>query len=83
MIPFLSCSKSLVKTIKVYSIDKKSINYILNNYPVYWNTYLLCEDLNNVNIKIYNHLDINEYVSLIQQAIDTTVENVNHFISIV
>ncbi len=59
---------------------QNKINYILNNFPVYWNTYLLCENSNDINIKMYNHLDIVQYVSLLQQAIDMTMANVNCFI---
>jgi len=57
------------------------INYILNNYPVYWNTYLICENLNDVNIKIHNNTGWDEYASLIEKAVNTTIENVNYFIN--
>lgn len=71
------------------SIIKKKILNILNNYPVYWNTYFIwnknIDDINiimyshGVNIGIKNYL-VDDYATLISNALETTIRSTNYFI---
>jgi hypothetical protein len=65
----------------------KKIYYILNNFPVYWNTYFLYNKNVNkdVNIVMYKN-DINmsilkDYARLIEEALNTSIESTNYFIN--
>jgi hypothetical protein len=65
----------------------KKIYYILNNFPVYWNTYFLYNKNVNkdVNIVMYKN-DINmsilkDYARLIEEALHTSIESTNYFIN--
>ena len=61
---------------------KQFILNLLNNFPVYWNTYIFCEekDMDSLNIKMYNHFDSNEYPKLLLKGIYTSVKSTNYFI---
>lgn len=64
----------------------KKICYILNNYPVYWNTYFLYNknDSHNIKIVMYKHgVNMNilkDYARLIYEAIYTSIHSTNYFI---
>lgn len=65
------------KSIFIPETLQNKINYLLNNFPVYWNSYILCENSDEINIRMYNHFKLEEYIHLLQQAIGTTIQNVN------
>jgi hypothetical protein len=66
--------------LKVSDELKEKILYLLNNYPVYWNTYIFKIN-DKVNIKIYNHFDLETYPKILLKAIETSIKSTNNFIS--
>lgn len=66
-------------------IREKMYN-IINNYPIYWNNYFIWKDKtpkiiiykNGVNFGVKNHI-VDDYISLIYQAIDTSIKNTEYF----
>jgi len=60
---------------------QNKINYLLNNFPVYWNSYLFSENQDEITIKMYNHFELESYVNLLTGAIFTTIQNVNSSIN--
>lgn len=73
--------------LKIKSRLKQKIHYILNNFPVYWNTYFLYNKNmeGDVNIVMYKHginMDIfKDYARLIEEGIHTSIESTNYFIN--
>lgn len=61
---------------------KQLILYLLNNFPVYWNTYIFCneDNVDSLNIKMYNHFNLKEYPQLLLKGIYTSVKSTNYFI---
>jgi hypothetical protein len=70
------------------TIDTKILKkfiYILNNYSVYWNNYFYWDATTKPNIVIYRN-DINfdihkDYAKLINEAIESSIDYTNHFVS--
>ena len=63
---------------------KRKISYILNNYPVYWNTYLYKKNDKeniNININMHNHLNLEEYPKLLLKGIESSIKSTNYFIN--
>jgi hypothetical protein len=58
---------------------RKKINYILNNYPVYWNTYFKNKS-ENTKIVFYNHFNDDEYCAILYNAILTSIKSTNNFV---
>lgn len=69
---------------------KKQIINILDNYPVYWNTYFIwnTDNIEQINIIIYNNgvnigikkSLIEDYAELLNDALETTIRSTNYFI---
>ena len=68
---------------------KKQIYNLLNNYPVYWNNYILYNSQNKPKVIMYKNgvnmskngeTLISDYVTLINRAINETIDNTNYFI---
>lgn len=72
---------------------QQQIYNILNNYPVYWNTYYIWTSTTNkpkivmykngVNINTNSHKKVSlflDYVKIINSMIDTTIKSTNYFI---
>lgn len=74
MLPKLGIIETLLFTSEKL---QNKINYLLNNFPVYWNSYLFCENPDEITIKMYNHFKLDQYVNLLEEAIATTIQNVN------
>lgn len=74
-------------------ISDKVKNYLynlINNYPVYWNNYFIFDMnkkanvimyKNGVNFNIKNSGMVEEYILLVNKAINESIQNTNYFIS--
>ena len=61
--------------------NTKKFNYVLNNYPIYWNNYYIWDDVNKPNIFVYRH-GINftiddDYINILNRAIYKSFEYTN------
>ena len=73
----------IVENIEI--IYKEKYNYLLNNYPVYWNNYYVWDDNKKPNIIVYRN-DINmdiikDYGKLLNEATISSIENTTEFIN--
>jgi len=63
----------------------KKVMYIANNYPVYWNNYYIWDETTKPNIIVYRHgVNMNiekDYIKLLNQAINSSMEYTDHFIT--
>jgi len=77
----------LVEHLDIDSNNREVMNYIANNYPLYWNNYYFWNESNPPNIVMYrNDINMNinkDYTSLLMNAISKSMEYANHFLSIV
>lgn len=67
----------------------QKIYNLINNYPVYWNNYILYNSQNKPNVIMYkNGVNMSEkggtlvekYIALISRAINESIKNTNYFI---
>jgi len=78
----------------IFDLDTNSKNklyYIINNYPVYWNNYFIYNMKNKPIIIMYKNginfntkrdeTFINEYIFLVNRAINESIQNTNYFIN--
>ena len=74
----------IIDRLFVSDILQKKMNYILNNYPVYWNNYYLWDEDNIPKVVIYrneiNFEVIKDYPGLVFKAIEKSFEYTNYFI---
>jgi hypothetical protein len=90
IIYFLPKYGFLENTLEMKEPAKSKLFYLLNNYPVYWNTYYIWNEKTNnptiimykngVNIGLNNNL-VEDYVRLISSASQTTIRSTNYFIN--
>jgi hypothetical protein len=65
---------------------KKNVYNIINNYPIYWNNYFIWKNKtpkvimykNGVNFGIKNHM-IDDYINLLYEAINASIQNTDYF----
>ena len=69
--------------------SNKQIYYLINNYPVYWNNYFLFTNEKKPNIIMYkNGVNFNvkggtmviDYLTLVNRAVNESIQNTNYFI---
>jgi hypothetical protein len=78
----------LVETIDIDEVTLKKCNHLLNNYSVYWNNYYVWDNDTNEGsqpkIIVYrNEINfdiIEDYMRLINEAVNKSVEYTNHYI---
>ena len=87
-LPKYSCI--LDHMLNIIDNDKYYMYNLINNYPVYWNNYFLFDSTNPPNVIMYkNGVNFNtntvtmieEYINLVNKAVNESIENTNYFIS--
>lgn len=87
-LPKYSC---ILDNIKKDEIDEniKKIYHLINNYPVYWNNYFIYTGKQKPNIIMYKNganfningrTMIDDYLLLINKAVNESIQNTNYFI---
>ena len=76
----------IIETIITNAVVKKKMNYLLNNYPLYWNNYYLWNKTDKKpNVILYRHgvnMDIRtDYLMLINMAIEESIDYANHVVN--
>jgi SAM-dependent methyltransferase len=75
----------IIETIILPDDLTKKINYVLNNFSVYWNNYYFWDDSVKPNIVVYrneiNFKVLDDYAKLLTEAIQKSLEYTNHFIT--
>ena len=86
---FLPKYSSILDNFIINQYTKQKIYNLINNYPVYWNNYILYNSQNKpkvimykngVNMGINGKTLLDDYIELISTAIDETINNTNYFI---
>lgn len=86
---FLPKYGSILDNLILSDETKHKIYNLINNYPVYWNNYILYNSQNKPNVIMYKNgvnmgkngeTLISDYVTLINRAINETIDNTNYFI---
>ena len=86
--PKYSCILDNIKKDENHENDTK-IYHLINNYPVYWNNYFIFTGKqkpniimykNGVNFNIKGKTMIDDYLLLINRAVNESIQNTNYFI---
>jgi len=87
-LPKYSCI--LDHMLNIIDNDKYYMYNLINNYPIYWNNYFIFHSTNLPNVIMYkNGVNFNtntgtmieEYINLVNKAVNDSIENTNFFIS--
>jgi SAM-dependent methyltransferase len=87
-LPKYSCILDNIKNDKIDENNKK-IYHLINNYPVYWNNYFIFNNAkkpniimykNGVNFNIKGNSMVDDYLLLINRAVNESIQNTNYFI---
>jgi hypothetical protein len=74
----------LFKKENTYNFFLEKTNYLLNNYPIYWNNYYMWDENNKPNIVVYrngiNMIIKTDYINLINLSFIKTISYTNHFL---
>ena len=83
-LPKYSCILDHIKN----NENEPKIFHLINHYPVYWNNYFIFTSpptiimyKNGVNFNIKGNSMVNDYIMLLNRAVNESIENTNYFIN--
>jgi len=75
----------IIEHISIEQNDQKLMNYLANNYPIYWNNYYFWDENHPPKAVLYRHginMDMDkDYFSILQSAINRSMEYSDNIIS--
>lgn len=71
----------IIEHCHVSESTKRLMNYIANNYPLYWNNYYYWDEQDKPKICVLNNINFNDYNNYLTVAINKSIEYTKHFIN--
>lgn len=73
---------SIIETIDIDKTFQKKVINILNNYPIYWNTYYMWDESKPIKIRFIKLVSetFKEYVRILMEAIENSILSTNKFV---